>query len=423
MAVMVKSKTPDEIIQKFTRVWVGYFGAPSHAIMSDNGGEFNNHLMVKLAELYNVKLITTAAYAPYSNGVCERHNQVITEMLTKVTAEFPYFDMDTRLMYVCMAKNNLNNNWGFTPSRIMGVGGKVFPGVLSDRPPALNVPAVEDVVTKNLSLFHRTRELFVKAENSDRIRRALRHNVRSSEVVFEMGDSVFYRSPNDKRWRGPGKVIGADGKVVFVRHGGQCIKAHQSDLLTAHEEDFQESQPVETRRVDTSPIFTDTCSNIENPIVGTRKSRLKSWVNDKLLSDIQHVEVENSPENMLDSPEPCVDETNGLDIPDILTGASTDPIEQPDTALGLPVTSIQTGSGENVPSSVVQDEKRRDRPKVGSIIRFELDSPDESGAIYEAKVLSRAGKAKGKFCNWYNIEFLAPEERLGDTTSVDYVSD
>ena len=102
--------------------------------MSDNGGEFNNQLMVKLAELYNVKLITTAAYAPFCNGVCERHNQVITEMLTKVTAEFPYFEMDTKLMYVRMAKNNPYNNWGFTSSQIMGVGGKIIPGVLSDRP-------------------------------------------------------------------------------------------------------------------------------------------------------------------------------------------------------------------------------------------------------------------------------------------------
>ena len=92
--------------------------------MTDKGGEFNNQLMVKLAILYNVKLITTAAYAPYCNGVCERHNQVMTEMLTKVTAEFSYFDMDTRIMYVCMAKNNLYNNWGFTSSQIMGVGAK-----------------------------------------------------------------------------------------------------------------------------------------------------------------------------------------------------------------------------------------------------------------------------------------------------------
>ena len=120
----------------------------------------------------------------------------------------------------------------------------------------------------------------------------------------------------------------------------QCIRAHRSELLTADEDDFQESQPVETREVDTRPIFTNTCSNIEIPIAGISKSRSKSWVNDELLSDVPHFEVENSPDNMLGPSEPGVDETDGLDFPDILTGASAESIEQLVTASGLPVTSI-----------------------------------------------------------------------------------
>ena len=58
---------------------------------------------------------------------------------------------------------------------------------------------------------------------------------------------------------------------------------------------------------------------------------------------------------MLGPPEPGVDETDSLGFPDILTGASAEPIEQLVTASGLPVTSIQTDSCGNVPSSVVQD--------------------------------------------------------------------
>ena len=33
-------------------------------------------------------------------------------------------------------------------------------------------------------------------------------------------DEVYYKRDNNDEWRGPGKVIGRDGKVVIVKQGG-----------------------------------------------------------------------------------------------------------------------------------------------------------------------------------------------------------
>ena len=52
------------------------FGAPSK-IFSDNGGEFNNQEMRALGEAFNIRVITTPAESPWSNGVCERRKAVI----------------------------------------------------------------------------------------------------------------------------------------------------------------------------------------------------------------------------------------------------------------------------------------------------------------------------------------------------------
>ena len=53
----------------------------------------------------------------------------------------------------------------------------------------------------------------MKFESDDRLKRALRHNVRSSDSsVIENGDEVYYKRNDSPEWRGPGIVIGKDGK-------------------------------------------------------------------------------------------------------------------------------------------------------------------------------------------------------------------
>ena len=59
------------------------FGAPKK-IFSDNGGEFNNDEMRALGEAFNIKIITTAAESPWSNGICERLNGVLGDLVMKV---------------------------------------------------------------------------------------------------------------------------------------------------------------------------------------------------------------------------------------------------------------------------------------------------------------------------------------------------
>ena len=72
------------------------------------------------------------------------------------------------------------------------------------------------------------RQSFIQVESSQRIKRALRCKTRPVNSNVSTGDSVFlYRS---KKWHGPGKFIGKDGKIIFVGHSGSLYKVHDTEV-------------------------------------------------------------------------------------------------------------------------------------------------------------------------------------------------
>ena len=85
-ACLVYSKNPDEIVSQIFRMWIGYFGCPMK-FLSDNGGEFSNGVMKELSEKFNIIPKTTAAEAPFSNGIVERHHLVLVEAISKTIEE------------------------------------------------------------------------------------------------------------------------------------------------------------------------------------------------------------------------------------------------------------------------------------------------------------------------------------------------
>ena len=111
--VVIKSKQSNVIIQNFLKHWISIFGTPI-SVFSDNGGEFVSKDFIDFCENFNIKIKTTAAESPWSNGICERHNASITETLLKVK-EDSKCDWDTALAWALSAKNSLINVNGFSP--------------------------------------------------------------------------------------------------------------------------------------------------------------------------------------------------------------------------------------------------------------------------------------------------------------------
>ena len=138
--------------------------------------------------------------------------------------EDPKIALDVALAWAVNAKNGMQNHCGFSPIQLVLGKHPNLPSVMVNKLPAMEDAEVSESVMKHLNTLHAARRAFAKAESSERIRRALRHNVRVAETTFQNGEKVFYKRDDSNRWRGPGKVIGQDGKIVFIRHGSQLVR-------------------------------------------------------------------------------------------------------------------------------------------------------------------------------------------------------
>ena len=107
-------------------------------------------------------------------------------------------------------------------------------------PPALEERTNSEIVAQNINAMNIARRDFIRSESDDRVRRALLRQVRDSDPRhINNGDSVYYKRNSDKDWHGPGTIIGIDGKVVLVRHGGNILRVSPCHLSKASKEKSQ----------------------------------------------------------------------------------------------------------------------------------------------------------------------------------------
>ncbi|CAC5425237.1 unnamed protein product [Mytilus coruscus] len=189
-----------------------------------------------------------------------------------------------------MAKNALDNEHGYSPYQLVYGLNPNLPSVLTDKLPALEGTTMSEIVGKHIETLHSARTAFTRSECSERIRRALRKQTRPSGISYQTGDKVYYKRPDNKEWKGPGIVIGQDGAVAFVRHGGMLVRVHQCRLtkvstIPETEEnkntDINSEQEKVAKRIISKamPIqenkFVNYCDRqVENAIAETERPKL-----------------------------------------------------------------------------------------------------------------------------------------------------
>ena len=250
-ATVVHNKLASTIIKGLLKCWIILFGAPKK-LLSDNGGEFNNCEFRTLGEQFNIKIMTTAAESPWSNGVCERLNGEIGERVSRILDD-TQCDIELALAWAISARNALSNKAGFSPNQLVFSFNPAIPDIFHSEPPALEPVTSSETVRRNLEALHLARRDFIRSESDERVQRALRHKVRPTRVEkLANGDNVYYKRKDSAEWHGPGVVIGIDNKQVIVRHGGTVVRVHTARLVGAPCEDWLE----ETERVQEASELT-----------------------------------------------------------------------------------------------------------------------------------------------------------------------
>ena len=370
-ATLISNKLASTIIKKLFTSWIVLFGAPKK-ILSDNGCEFNNSMMRDLGENFNIKIMTTSAESPWSNGVCERQNAVLGDSVRKIMDD-SNCSVEVALAWAVAARNSLSNHSGFSPNQLVFGRNPALPNVFTDKPPAVTLTPSSETVRLNLNAMRSAREDFVRAEASEKLRRALRHNIRETEAHnIELGSQVYYKRNDSYEWYGPGVVIGKDGKQFLVRHGGVYYRVHACRLTTTS----VTGGATGSSHLDAQGTAQGTAPvNNRNVAAGDRRS-----------DD--------------DSDEEINFERNDVEQGDAANSIANTPLNETEEREEEP--SGHEVEIENAPSSAILPQPTA-QVKIKSGQRFKGILHD-SGEVISGRVLGRAGKAKGQYKDCFNIE-------------------
>ena len=315
-------------------------------IRDSNGGEFANDEYEEMCETLNIEVLHTAAESPWQNGLCERNHAVVDRCVEKIMEDNPKLPLSQAISWGINAKNCLQMWNGFSSYQLVFGQNPNLPNVMTDKLPALEGTTTSGIVTSHLNALHSARRAYIEVESSEKVRRALNHKIRANTTNFKTGEKVFYKRDGNNKWKGPGKVIGQDGKIVFVRHGNVYVRVSTNRLVKVGKE-FEKGESI---TVQSTPDQTDKLQN----------QSIQSSLN-------------------IDS-----DSENETEI-NVTQEQQTLPL--PDKEIEAPEVSVNRDQTEKF-------------PKKDETIRYK-----QPGSQWkEATVIGRAGKSTGKYSSWVNVQ-------------------
>ena len=191
-ATFVPNKKKDTILKAIFRIWIAIYGSPDK-ILVDNGGEFAIFEFTETTDYLGITIQTTAAESPWSNGIVERNNQTLANMMNKIIND-TQCSLDLALCWVLNAKNSLQNTAGFSQFQLVLGRNPKRPSTLSDNLPALSMKPSSEVLQDDLNPLNSAIRAFIASEKNEKIKRILCHNIRTSaERKYVTGDNVFIK--------------------------------------------------------------------------------------------------------------------------------------------------------------------------------------------------------------------------------------
>ena len=396
-AAVIYSKKKEVIVDQFFKVWISIFGAPTR-VLSDNGGEFSNEMFEDMCDNLNIKMMTTSAESPWSNGLCERHNAVIGEAVSKILEEVNC-SIDVALCWAVNAKNTLLNVYGFSPYQLVFGHHPNLPSVLTDKLPALEGVTSSYLIANHLNALHSAREQVIKLEASEKIRRALKAKTRThSNTHYLPRDQIYYKREDDKKWK-PGEVISQSGSKVLV-------STPRSGVISVHISRVRLTGEAEEKRLALDYEMDKT--NLQENDQNKDESNLKQTVDTEIFTQdddpfSDSVQANKRPESTSEhnlGEEEIVQNTqeNIEQIP------NDDNIERPHE-----VPADEQGILQE-PNLIAETKSKPSVPKKNECVQYKLNENDDWVTV---KILKKGGKVGGKNESYMNVRRLADDKDYG----------
>ncbi|KAG0900014.1 hypothetical protein G6F33_013153 [Rhizopus arrhizus] len=221
------------------------FGVPSY-ILTDRGSNFLSDHVAFFLKRMGCRHLTTTAYRPQTNGLCERMNQTVVQALSKIIATSEdNRDWDEYLDETILAVRTMpNETTKFTPSMLLfGYEMRTpsnWPAPRKDYVQGEMVLEVESRIRVITGLMNEFRAEAQERSGLMQQRRKKNYDVKITPRRYELGDKVLYRDKvKDNKfsycWIGPFMVVrvnvhgtywldGAGGKKVMGAVNGDELK-------------------------------------------------------------------------------------------------------------------------------------------------------------------------------------------------------
>ena len=225
--IVIRNKEAETVVGGIIQGWISIFGT-SKQFLADNGLEFDNELLRNVGDKFSINIKATAAHAPYSNGVNEKHNDLIGLMIEKLMSDG--YTLVNATCWAVSAKNALANVNGYSPNQLVFGKNPNYPSVLTSDLPGLEEWNNSDILRENLNLMHESRREFIKLESDERLKRAFKRQTRNIIPArsYVLGEKVYFHK--DKAWCGPGVVYGIDDNELLVKQGSHKYRTHPSKV-------------------------------------------------------------------------------------------------------------------------------------------------------------------------------------------------
>ena len=248
--VPVKDRTSTSVAEALRRRIITPHGCPQ-TLLSDNALEFTSELFRKLCEFYQIKKVNIVAHKPSSNGLVERTNRKIVEVLrTLVTPKTGDWDLSLDDIQLTI-NNTVNEATGETPHFLLyGVECSMPYSLLDDSSPPLSYSSYGEYISfrtrQAWDVIQKTRSLL-----KDAFKRAkCKYDRSSQEHHPKVGQKAYVLKPFKE---GPlykaSRKFDGPFRIVEVLKLNRCRLRHVSTLkdrvehinnlkLIAHDVDY-----------------------------------------------------------------------------------------------------------------------------------------------------------------------------------------
>ena len=177
-------------------------GVPNQ-LLSDRGPSFLSKLLLEMCRVMGVHKINTSAYHPQSDGLVERFNRTLTDMLSKSVTP-GLCEWDEKLPYVLFAyRASMQSSTGESPFRLLYGRDPQLPmeTALSPTCPREEM-MLDDYMTQTTREMSDAWKLAQKHVKIAQKRQKAQHDKKATAAELQVGERVFVHMPELKS--GPG---------------------------------------------------------------------------------------------------------------------------------------------------------------------------------------------------------------------------